>query len=278
MPVSTCTSLPGNIFNLLIVDHPDPNTYVNTKEMLNDFSKEIIFVTMLLPFTQTLFVELVRFVPGQPDNVPTNGSVTRSVSTRPPAPSPSSRPHALSHPLSQPSHAASTSATPAPTHSTSTLDLRGPISVVNPHLPPPPPPWSRWGTVSTPLRPPSTLRRQPTDHARSTPPQSSKKRKHAEEVNGDDATKASSSSRARSPKRRVNAETPPSVPTPPSGPTARPTQALSPSLAIMLSPTVSRVAPRPPSSIVGPSSNGVETTNNGSTAPVRKVNLVVKGA
>jgi [histone H3]-trimethyl-L-lysine4 demethylase len=264
-------SLPAIYSTLLIADHPDTNTFVNTKEMLNDFSKEIIFVTMLPPFTQTLYVELIRFVPGQPDNVPTNGSVARNPPTRPPIPSPSSRPHSHPPPLPQPSNVASTSAPSAPTHSTSTLDLRGPISVVSPHLPPPPPPWSRWGTVSTPLRPPSTLRRQPTDHARSTPPQPSRKRKHVEEVNGDHAARANSSSRARSPKRRVNPETSPS------SSSTRPTQALSPSLAMMLSPTVSRVAPRPPSnSFVEPSSNGVGTTNIGSTAPVRKVNLVVK--
>lgn len=60
------------------LDHPEQDTYVNTKEMLDTFSREIVYVKMLPPYTQTLFVELIRFIPGQPDNVPSRGLTPRS--------------------------------------------------------------------------------------------------------------------------------------------------------------------------------------------------------
>lgn len=41
--------------------------------MLDAFSKDIIYKELPPPYTQTLFIELIRFSPGQPDTVSANG-------------------------------------------------------------------------------------------------------------------------------------------------------------------------------------------------------------
>ena len=53
----------------------DPDTYVDTVQMLDTFSKDIIYKELPppSPYNQTLFIELIRFSPGQPDTVLTNG-------------------------------------------------------------------------------------------------------------------------------------------------------------------------------------------------------------
>ncbi|OBZ70139.1 Multicopy suppressor of chk1 protein 1 [Grifola frondosa] len=56
--------------------NPEPEVFVDTKEMLDTFSKDIILMKLPQPYTQTLFVELMRFTPGQPDNVAANGIPT----------------------------------------------------------------------------------------------------------------------------------------------------------------------------------------------------------
>lgn len=42
--------------------------------MLDTFSKDIVYLRLPPPYTQTLFVELIRFIPGQPDYVTTGPS------------------------------------------------------------------------------------------------------------------------------------------------------------------------------------------------------------
>ncbi|KAH9942560.1 hypothetical protein B0H21DRAFT_824117 [Amylocystis lapponica] len=59
------------------VDNPDLDVYVDTKEMLDTFSKDIIYMKMLPPYQPTLFVELIRFTPGQPDNIVSSGAAPR---------------------------------------------------------------------------------------------------------------------------------------------------------------------------------------------------------
>ncbi|RDB18803.1 hypothetical protein Hypma_014497 [Hypsizygus marmoreus] len=79
----------------------------------------------------------------------------------------------------------------------------------------PPPPWSRWGTVATPARPPSTQHSQgQSTSSRSTPqPLSSKKRKHEEFPEPEDFSRiSSSSSSAPSSKRRAPPLPPPVSP------------------------------------------------------------------
>ncbi|KAG9317792.1 PLU-1-like protein-domain-containing protein [Chiua virens] len=57
------------------IDNQDPDTYVNTGAMLDSFSRDVVYTKMLPPYTQTLFVELIRFTPGQPEGV--NGTTQR---------------------------------------------------------------------------------------------------------------------------------------------------------------------------------------------------------
>ncbi|THH33534.1 hypothetical protein EUX98_g693 [Antrodiella citrinella] len=54
------------------VENQDPSVYVNTKEMLETFSKDIIYTHLDPPVQQTLFVELIRFTPGQPETSASN--------------------------------------------------------------------------------------------------------------------------------------------------------------------------------------------------------------
>ncbi|PFH49242.1 hypothetical protein AMATHDRAFT_76277 [Amanita thiersii Skay4041] len=212
---------------------PGPDYYVSTKEMLDTFSKDIIFKRLPPPYTQTLFIELVRFQPGQPDVLPSNGSRS-SISDNhqhytPPLPGPS-HPHTI--PVSLQISASSNAVSAQPASS-------------NQHAPPPPP-WSRWATMSTPSRPPSTQRRQiqiPEAPCPPTLPPPSRKRRHAESS----ASGAEDYPRTTTvppgphgpepaPKRRILQGPLPIATQPPPAP-ARPTQTLSPSLALIVSPT-----------------------------------------
>ena len=241
----------------------EPGTYVNTQAMLDAFSKVVIYQKLPPPYTQTLFVELVGFVPGQAD---TQGiAVTRPQSSSSHSPRPS-KSHPTSHHDSY--------------HGTPSADV---------HMVPPPP-WSRWGTVATPSRPPSTQHRQ----SLSSPPQpplSSRKRKYDDELRSPDETSRGASTSSTSSKRRVLPEvisattsdrparpvptlspspdeisrvasTPSSVaskkhalpvvsPTSTSPP-VRPIQTLSPSLAMIVSPVNQTVMASPRSTYVPP--------------------------
>lgn len=210
-------------------ENHDLDVYVNISEMLDTFSKEMIYKKMPPPYSQTLFVELIRFTPGQPEIVPTNGvtplapsshhSSPRSHSSHP---GPSRHPHI--HHGSPPMHIP--------------IDGYSSDPAAHPNHVPPPPPWSRWGTMSTPGRPPSTQRRQSTSD-RSSPQPSSKKRKHADEMSTTDGlsrvSSSSSISAGPSSKRRA-------VPTQHSSQNAvvssppRSMQTVSPSIAKLLAP------------------------------------------
>ncbi|KAL4256714.1 [histone H3]-trimethyl-L-lysine(4) demethylase [Pleurotus pulmonarius] len=188
------------------------DTYVNTKEMLDSFSKDVIYKKMPPPYTQTLFVELVRFVPGQPEFSPPSGPAPRP--SIPPIPQGNPMPH-----IPSPHDKHTPMQLPAPSASFS------PPSMVSQHVPPPPP-WSRWGTVTTPSRPPSTQRRHAPDTPRDTP-QPSRKRKLTDEPRPPEEPVNGSSS-----KRRVMDHGLPQ----PQLAQPRNVQTLSPSLALIVSP------------------------------------------
>jgi histone demethylase JARID1 len=191
---------------------------------------------MLPPYTQTLFVELIRFSPGQPDNVTSTGPTPRG---NPPPVYPSGPVAPSSHYRSANSNATShTALPPSPISMTTTFGAGGtdlePGSV-NSVIPPPP--WSRWGIVNTPNRPPATTRRQAPD---SSPPQISRKRKHADDVHSSEETSA-----PKRPLIQAMPEPSPSIPppsvhvlsSPPVPPSPRPIQSVSPSLARLLTPS-----------------------------------------
>ena len=121
---------------------------------------------------------------------------------------------------------------------------------------PPPPPWSRWGTMSTPAMPPSTQRRNNGESSRSngTTPQpsasTSKKRKHVEEILIHHQHLTEDEPRI-SLKRHAG---PALTPTPMSPP--RPVQTLSPSLAMIVSPTNQAVHTSPRGNQLPPMRNG----------------------
>jgi histone demethylase JARID1 len=205
--------------------------YINTSEMLETFSRDIIYKKMPPPYIQTLFVELIAFVPGQPEMSTTSrpSSSTHLMSPKTAISHTNSMHYAHSHHHSAPQ--------PAPLSAEAFI-----TSAAAQHVPPPPP-WSRWGTMSTPARPPSTQRRQSTS-SRSTPQPSSRKRKHLEEVaQAEDFSRMSSSSASSAPSSKRRA-----LPATPSSPPARPVQTLSPSLAMIVSPVNQKVitSPRSP--------------------------------
>jgi histone demethylase JARID1 len=218
-------------FSSVTTDRPEQDVYVNVKEMLDTFSREILYIKMLPPYTQTLFVELIRFTPGQPDNISLNGPPPRANGDSGPPAVPNSSHSRPMQPTSSHNNASSSSAL---VPMVSTFGVNGAAPSSSPHHVIPPPPWSRWGTVTTPLRPPATMRRNAPDSSRATTPSSARKRKQADEPQSQDEASASS----RSPKRRVVIPPPPPPPPPPPQ-LSRPVQTLSPSLAMMLSPTTS---------------------------------------
>ncbi|KAI0355366.1 hypothetical protein OH77DRAFT_1479882 [Trametes cingulata] len=236
------------------VDTKEPDVFVDTKEMLDTFSKDIIYMRLPPPYTQTLFVELIRFTPGQPDNVAANGSAsappTRNGAGPPglpppmplangssahprsmhPHPHPHPHPHSHSHPHphSHPHH-------PTPPASAAQFDIGhgpGPSSQLIP-----PPPWaatSRWSSAAAAAAPPGARGMPPNmppggEQLRSplaTPPQASRKRKYPDDAPPEE--RLAPAPLIRSPKRHQSSHsTPqPSVPRTNSG--------MSPSLAMML--------------------------------------------
>ncbi|EGO02116.1 hypothetical protein SERLA73DRAFT_159163 [Serpula lacrymans var. lacrymans S7.3] len=242
------------------IDNQEMNTYVNTKEMLDTFSKDIIYVKMLPPYTQTLFVELTRFVPGQPDNSSPNGSTPRSTAG-PSIPRPPTAPDTSHHHPMHLLHTPLPLPTPPPPvyEPVRTLPSSG-------HHVPPPPPWSNRWQNTTPLSLASAQRSHLSDSSHSTSPHSGKKRKFVDETPDDMAG-------SRSPKQRRM----PQTPVPPSSTlSSRPLQqTLSPSLAMIVSPVDTEPSPRTTSSyFAGPSSSAGKLVN-GDTPPVKTVKLVV---
>lgn len=218
---------------------------------------------MLPPYTQTLFVELIRFSPGQPDGLYSNGHSHRHNGTSSmgrqaiaAAPSGHSRHHAPVH--------------PPPPMATFVTD-RPTNMAIQPHIPPPPP-WSRWSTMTVPAT-------QPLSHPA---PPSSKKRKFVDSTPSGIAESSSSIKRSKPPTPKSQTpkpQTPSQVPSS-SGPSSRSPQTVSsPSLAKVLGPSDSQ-----PSSISAApmhSMNPWLTPTNNSTpsrtsTPIRSVKLVVK--
>ncbi|TFK43830.1 jumonji superfamily protein [Crucibulum laeve] len=220
------------------IERTDPDLYVHTQEMLKTFSRDIIYKKMPRPYTQTLFVELKDFQPGMPDEGAVNSSSARSM--------PSSH-HASNKP--SPSHAATAHQhqITLPMHNTAApVGYSNGLTASNAHVPPPPP-WSRWGTMSTPSRPPSTNRRQPNDRSSGTPqPSGIRKRKHMEDISAPPEAGPST-------KRRAAPPAPPPMPiSPQPHPAHTPVQTLSPSLAMIVSPTNTNVQTSPRTAYVPP--------------------------
>lgn len=238
--------------------------------MITTHSKELIFVKLMKPTKQTLFVDLVDFQPSTSDD--------SLLST-------SSHPRSFSHTPS--SHVQSRVTPPLPSNgngSGHSLSMRGPPpSLYTPqtsHIQPPPPPWSsnnwsRWGTVSTPAQPPSTNRRHHPDVSRPIsqplPPQPhvSRKRKHEDIILQpplEDPSRILTSSIPPPHKRRaipssgsVTPVSPPSRSLPPVSPPPHPNQSLSPSLRKLMAdppPDVPTSSPRAPYNIPPIRQNG----------------------
>ncbi|KDQ64458.1 hypothetical protein JAAARDRAFT_201792 [Jaapia argillacea MUCL 33604] len=297
------------------IENTEPDTYVDTRDMLDSFSKDVIYMKLPPPYTNTLFVELIRFTPGQPDNVVApNGSV-RSVASS----SRGSTSNGTGH------------TRPAATPNGPTNGSTKPLSS-NQQLPPPPPWTGRYNCTTVPSEPvagPSSARpstptkatvsssRQPDlasplglrkrkfpeddvvgGHTVATPPVvpapvpelalppsdsplSSRKRKHVDDAqsspNGLPLTQ-------RSPKRR----TPVPPMSPPAIPTAHRPPDRSPSLANLLSPSPNDIRPTgrlstaaaPPPSASSSTFSNANTDHNSDTVPpphtIRKVKLVFR--
>ncbi|CAL1700343.1 unnamed protein product [Somion occarium] len=237
------------------VKHPDnaePDMYVDTKEMLDTFSKDIIYMKLAPPFQQTLFVELIRFTPGQPDSM----AASANGGSRGPMGQPMASHSNGMHPPSRmpappmqpvPSHAHRTSPPSAPY----VADRRSQPSTPIHHVPPPPP-WSatnrasRWSNAAA-TAPPPTSRTHLPEHSSSVTnspvASSSRKRKYPDDLPSPPSAVAEEIVLARgsptSPKRRQHSNSLSSQP-------GRSNQGLSPSLAMMLSPNPVDVRSPPP--------------------------------
>ncbi|KAI0080843.1 hypothetical protein K474DRAFT_1657340 [Panus rudis PR-1116 ss-1] len=249
------------------IDNQEPDIYVDTKEMLDTFSKDVIYIKLPPPYTQTLFVELVRFTPGQPDSVAPNANGGRAGPQNGPMPPmlangmpPPPRPQQPPPPVAGPSHPprASPPSAPLPTSFDPGMRSQPPGPLTPNHHVPPPPPWSaprsntsRWSSAAATAPPPTARTHHPSEHGSpvsASPPQpQSRKRKYPDDgIAGPSAvaeeivlSRTSPHPHLPSPKRRQSNGPPP----PPAQP-GRQNQGLSPSLAMMLSP--SPVDARPP--------------------------------
>jgi len=216
---------------------------------------------MLPPYTQTLFVELIRFTPGQPDGLYSNGHGHRHSGTPTmgrqavaAAPSPHSRiPH-------------------TPIQASPPLNGFGSdrsMSLASQHVPPPPP-WSRWSTMTVPPAGPPPQGHIPT-------PPSSRKRKFVDATPAGIAAESSASAKRPKPQTPKPQTTKPQTPS--SGPSPRPSQTVSsPSLAKVLAPSDSQPSIRPPTSTTIPSnqlSTSAKSSPSRTSTPVRSVKLVV---
>jgi len=223
--------------------------------MFDTFSKDIIYLRLTAPYRQTLFVELIQFKPGL-DSVAAGVSVSTSI----PRPQIANHQPMLarqhlpnSHSFSHHNPRPSNSTVP---HASSSMSTFSASPTAHPSAPPLPP-WSRWGTMSTPAMPPSTQRRSNGESSRSngTPQPSastSKKRKHAEEIPLHQQHHIDDEPRSSFPLKRHAG--PALTPTPMSPP--RPVQTLSPSLAMIVSPTNQAVHTSPRSNQLPPMRNG----------------------
>lgn len=254
--------------------------YIHTQEMLKQYSKEILYRRLPFPpCKQTLFVELVQFTPGTPeDSTLTNGSSSRASvhgnSNHTHSPSSSSQLANTSRSSGIPIHAPSANHVFSVSSSASSSNANHSTS-----------PWSRWGTVSTPSRPPSTQRRQvPTEH----PPRSngdiqpmshsssSRKRKHLDEgpstssspFNHHYRQQSDEHTRSSSKRRAVPVSLPPPAPT---SPPMRPIQTLSPSLAMIMSPTNQSVQVSPRNNLLPPIRNNGHANGSPILPPVQSL-------
>ncbi|KAI0747445.1 PLU-1-like protein-domain-containing protein [Irpex lacteus] len=209
------------------IENPDPDAYVDTKEMLDTFSKDVIYMKMPPPYTQTLFVELIRFTPGQPDNMNAGsggGSSSRHIGSG--SGSTSLPIHRL--PQSQQFHHGQPIA-PRPPSPPTPYEQTRPVSTNGqPHIPPPPP-WSsrsvggsRWSSAAA-TAPPPTARSHGHDGISPTNSPTSRKRKYPDDSipgpSGEHSNGPVSPTSQPSPKRRSTHPTPPmhppTMPTPP---------------------------------------------------------------
>ncbi|KAH9482356.1 Lysine-specific demethylase lid [Psilocybe cubensis] len=242
----------------LFNEKPKMDMYVDVKAMLETYSKVVILKQLPNPQMHTVFVELINFQPGL--DLPTATSShpvsrpSQQIVTHHPIPTMSlshppngngivSHHHYNPHPLTAIQHS------PPPS-----MNAFNPAAwTQTSQFVPPPPPWSRWATMSTPAMPPSTQRRggnsngngessrlhgtpQPGPSSASVPP---RKRKHIDESphlpnasNHQSEEDLRPTSSALPMKRHAG---PTLTPTPMSPP--RPVQTLSPSLAMIVSPT-----------------------------------------
>jgi len=117
------------------------DTYIDTENMLSSSSKAVIYKKLPRPYTQTLFVELVKYTPGD---------------TSLQEPSSSSGPHSVVD--DRPSRH---SIPPSPHHHQSQSPEQ------NRYVPPPPPWSSRWSSAATAASPPTGA---PSTSAPASPP------------------------------------------------------------------------------------------------------------
>lgn len=196
---------------------------------------------MAPPFAQTLFVELIRFQPGQPQTAATITPTPRSISSHHQSPR-SLAPHP--HPHSGPPHHEHYPhlRSPPMLHRNGEVLAHSPGSQIIP-----PPPWSRWTTVVIPAPP------HPSESLQSTPQLSSRKRKHEDIPTPEDISRVhSSASSGPPPKRRPV----PSIPLSPPCEPMRPVQTLSPSLAMIVSPVNQTVITSPRTPYIPPLRSG----------------------
>lgn len=238
--------------------------------MLDTFSKSIIFKQMPPPQAPTLFVELVQFHAGSDAGITSASSSSHPIghAPLPSYPTPPPLPPSYAYPHHGP---------PIMTHPPP------PPSMSSSHAPgaPPPPPWSRWAPMSTPKVPPSTQRRAANGEGPRMsvppplPPSTSRKRKHTDDMSDyhhhySHVPRLEDDNRLNSSYPLKRHAGPSLTPTPASTP-PRPVQTLSPSLAMIVSPTNQAVHTSPRGTQLAPLMRNGTTSGSPVLPPVKSL-------
>jgi histone demethylase JARID1 len=150
-------------------------TCIDTQEMLDSFSREVIYKKLAKPVLPTVYVELLRFVPGQPDSshgqAPPRPAIASPSAAAAAQPSTSNRPRSSSRSSSSPFFDVRVAGATSPNSSAPTNRA---VNSTNDD-------WPRWSTVATPNMPPQS---RYLENARASPPSSAQahgvKRKHTD--------------------------------------------------------------------------------------------------
>jgi [histone H3]-trimethyl-L-lysine4 demethylase len=192
--------------------------------MLDSFSKDLIYTKLDLPTSPTLFIDLVKYVPGQPD-IGINNPHSQAATRYPPPVSVRGFTNGSQYPAS----------------------LSAPSSSYTSHVPNPPwntEPWSRWAPTTSMVMPPSHPQAEAMPSRKRKLPDDTEESRYHRPHQVQSLSSPSLTMRRDEPRYAPPPPAPPPAPSRTPPPSTRPRQTLSPSLAMIMSPPDEVMSPR----------------------------------